>query len=83
MLESEVAGVDATLQALRLTELPVTSKEPTVDARFDRLRDLIRTRLRNAEAWNRDERLIIFTEYKTTLDYLVQRLEREFGSDTG
>lgn len=83
MLESEVAAVDAALQALMLTELPVTSKEPTVDARFDRLRDLIRQRLRNAEAWNRDERLIIFTEYKTTLDYLVQRLEREFGSDIG
>lgn len=82
-LESEVAAVDAALQALMLTELPVTSKVPTVDARFDRLRDLIRQRLRNAEAWNRDERLIIFTEYKTTLDYLVQRLEREFGSDTG
>ena len=83
MLESEVAAVDAALKALMLTELPVTSKEPTVDARFDRLRDLIRQRLRNAEAWNRDERLIIFTEYKTTLDYLVQRLEREFGSDIG
>ncbi|MEX3930387.1 DISARM system SNF2-like helicase DrmD [Paraburkholderia phymatum] len=83
MLESEVASVDAALQALALTELPVTCKEPTVDARFDRLRDLIRQRLRNAEAWNRDERLIVFTEYKTTLDYLVQRLEREFGSDTG
>ena len=82
-LESEIAAVDAALQGLMLTELPVTSKVPTVDARFDRLRDLIGQRLRNAEAWNRDERLIIFTEYKPTLDYLVQRLECEFGSDTG
>jgi superfamily II DNA/RNA helicase len=27
--------------------------------------------------------LIVFTEYKTTLDYVVQRLEREFGADSG
>ncbi|PRD67097.1 DISARM system SNF2-like helicase DrmD [Malikia granosa] len=82
-LTKEVAEVDRALQALRLAELPVTTKVPTVDARFDRLKDLIRQRLRNAEAWNPEERLIIFTEYKTTLDYLVQRLEREFGADTG
>ena len=82
-LASEVAAVDSALQALKLTELPVTSKVPAVDARFDRLRELIRQRLRNADAWNPEERLIIFTEYKTTLDYLVQRLEREFGDDRG
>lgn len=82
-LTKEVAEVDRALQALKLTELPVTTKVPAVDARFDRLRDLIRQRLRNAEDWNPKERLIIFTEYKTTLDYLVQRLEREFGADTG
>jgi SNF2 family DNA or RNA helicase len=60
----------------------VVSKVPTVDARFDRLKDLIAQRLRNADAWNRDERLIVFTEYKTTLDYLSQRLAAEFG-DSG
>lgn len=81
-LTREVDAVDAALKALKLTELPVTSKVPAVDARFDRLRELINERLRNAEAWNPDERLIIFTEYKTTLDYLVQRLEREYGADT-
>ncbi len=82
-LTREVDAVDSALRALKLTELPVTSKVPAVDARFDRLRELINERLRNAEDWNPDERLIIFTEYKTTLDYLVQRLEREYGSDTG
>lgn len=82
-LTHEVAAVDAALRALKLTELPVTSKVPAVDARFDRLKELINERLRNAEAWNPEERLIIFTEYKTTLDYLVQRLEREYGTDTG
>lgn len=82
-LTHEVAAVDAALRALKLTELPVTSKVPSVDARFDRLKELINERLRNAEAWNPEERLIIFTEYKTTLDYLVQRLAREYGTDTG
>lgn len=82
-LNNEVAAVDAALKALTLTELPVTTKVPAVDARFDRLRELIRQRLRNADAWDPEERLIIFTEYKTTLDYLVQRLEREFGVDGG
>lgn len=82
-LTSEVAAVDAALHALKLDQLPVVNKVPTVDARFDRLKDLVKQRLRNAEAWNRDERLIVFTEYKTTLDYVVQRLEREFGADSG
>ena len=79
-LTREIAAVDAALKALNLTELPVISKVPTSDARFDRLKELIRHRLRNANVWNREERLIIFTEYKTTLDYLAQRLEREFGA---
>jgi superfamily II DNA or RNA helicase len=82
-LVDEVAAVDAALRALKLDQLPVVNKVPTVDARFDRLKDLVKQRLRNAEAWNQDERLIVFTEYKTTLDYVVQRLEREFGADSG
>lgn len=82
-LADEVAAVDAALHTLKLDQLPVVNKVPSVDARFDRLKDLVKQRLRNAEAWNRDERLIVFTEYKTTLDYMVQRLEREFGADSG
>lgn len=82
-LAKEVAAVDTALQTLKLIELPVTTKVPAADARFDRLKDLIRQRLRNAEVWDPAERLIIFTEYKTTLDYLVQRLEREFGVNSG
>lgn len=82
-LTHEVAAVDAALQALKLTELPVTAKVPAADARLDRLKDLVEEHLRSAQAWNTDERLIIFTEYKTTLDYVVQRLEREFGAYDG
>jgi len=82
-LAEEVDAVDAALRALKLDQLPVVSAIPSVDSRFDRLKDLVGQRLRNADTWNRDERLIVFTEYKTTLDYLVRRLEREFGADTG
>jgi superfamily II DNA or RNA helicase len=81
-LADEIKAVDAALRTLKLDQLPVVSAIPSVDSRFERLKDLIRQRLRNAEKWNRDERLIVFTEYKTTLDYLVQRLKREFGSDS-
>jgi superfamily II DNA or RNA helicase len=83
VLTPEVAAVDAALHALKLSELPVVSKVPSVDARYDRLKDLICQRLRNADSWNREERLIVFTEYKTTLDYLAKRLAGEFGADTG
>lgn len=82
-LTLEVEAVDAALRALKLTELPVISKVPAVDARYDRLQKLISERLRNAGSWNSDERLIVFTEYKTTLDYLAQRLAAEFGGDSG
>lgn len=82
-LTEEVAAVDSALRTLKLDQLPVISKVPSVDARFDRLKDLVKQRLRNADAWNPDERLIVFTEYKTTLDYVVQRLQREFGADNG
>ena len=45
--------------------------------------ELINKELRASREWNRTERLIIFTEYKTTLDYLVTRLEAEYGNEDG
>ena len=61
-----MAAVDAALQGLMLIEYRLTPRRRRADARSIDQR-LIGQRLRNAEAWNRDERLIIFTEYKTTL----------------
>jgi hypothetical protein len=52
------------------------------DARFESLTKLIDERLRAVKKWKDDERLIIFTEYKTTLDDLVHRL-RERYEDQG
>jgi hypothetical protein len=50
---------------------------PLHDARFDKLRKtIIDKRLRDEGGkWKADEKLIIFTEYKTTLDYLERRLK--------
>lgn len=62
----------------RLTEnLP----NPTFDERWERLKMLIDDRLREGKKWKDDERLIIFTEYKNTLDYLERRLKNTFPEE--
>jgi ERCC4-related helicase len=43
------------------------------DSRFDRLLEVVAQHLRDGKHWKDDERLIIFTEYKTTFDYLFRR----------
>ena len=60
---------------------PVTEQAPTADARFEALIDLINELLLRDGRFRDDERLIIFTEYKTTLDYLTNRLRRECPAD--
>ncbi|WP_417519109.1 DISARM system SNF2-like helicase DrmD [Marinobacter sp.] len=82
-LSTEIEAVDQALDALGLNQQPVVSVTPVFDARIDRLIELINKELRNADQWKDDERLIIFTEYKTTLDYLVNRLKGEYGADDG
>ncbi len=47
------------------------------DARWEALLEWINTHLKHGHTLRDDERLIIFTEYKHTLDYLVERLRRE------
>ncbi len=76
-LADEMAAVDAALEALGLPDETVDPKHaiPAHDARFAALSDLIDERLRtSAGGFRGDERLIVFTEFKTTLDYLVSRL---------
>src|SRR5690606_31243483 len=83
LLQPEIEAIDAALTSLGLDKQPVIKAKPKSDARFERLRELIGKELRNAEQWKGDERLIIFTEYKTTLDYLVNRLNAEYGAEPG
>lgn len=43
------------------------------DAKWDRLAEWVDENLRTIERFKDDERLIVFTEYKSTLDYLMMR----------
>ena len=56
----------------------ITDQTPSVDTRFDALVELIKDLLRSDGDFRPDERLIVFTEYKTTLDYLARRLRERF-----
>ena len=56
----------------------ISEQTPCADARFDALAGLIERLLRTGDAFREDERLIVFTEYKTTLDYLARRLREQF-----
>ncbi|HOU55260.1 MAG TPA: DISARM system SNF2-like helicase DrmD [Myxococcota bacterium] len=80
-LADEIAAVDAALEALGLGATNDAVATPTEDQRWERLLGLVNTRLRQGQDWLPDERLIVFTEYKTTLDYLYARLRAEFGDD--
>lgn len=75
-LAGEIAGLDAAVRGLLLDGArgDIVALDPAADARFEALCGLIDRLLRQQGAWRDDERLIVFTEYKTTLDYLVRRL---------
>lgn len=49
------------------------------DARLRALEALIDERLRAGPTWRSDERLVVFTEYLATLDYLRARLRARYG----
>lgn len=87
-LSDEIAAIDEAVTALGLP-LPSsladgmqshssTGIDPVADARFDVLLELIQTQLQDDDGWLEDERLVVFTEYKTTLDYLLRRLRKRF-----
>ena len=79
----EISGIEHALAALGfvLDDAPVTDQTPVVDARFDALIERIERLLRTGGEFRDDERLIVFTEYKTTLDYLTRRLRERYPSD--
>ncbi len=72
-LKVEIRHVDQSLEALGLSQ---PGALPSFDERFHRFHRLIEERLRAGKQWRADERLILFTEYKTTLDYLESRLQK-------
>lgn len=82
-LTAEIHGIDAAAEALGVSlAKTVIEQNPSVDARFQALCELLDGKLRDGRDWKDDERIVIFTEYKTTMDYLMRRLgERYKGQD--
>ena len=80
---TEIEEIECALDALgfALDGAPVAEQTPLVDARFDTLVALIERLLRSGGKFRDDERLIVFTEYKTTLDYLARRLRERYPAD--
>ena len=82
-VETEIRGIERALDVLGfdLAGPPVVEQTPVVDARFDTLVVLIERLLRTGDQFRDDERLIVFTEYKTTLDYLARRLRQRYPAE--
>jgi superfamily II DNA or RNA helicase len=82
-LQEEIVAIDAALAALGLDggAGDLTEVDPAADSRYTALLALVEKLLRRAGQWRDDERLVVFTEYKTTLDYLVRRLRARYGAD--
>ncbi len=79
-LSGEISAIESALASLGLDDHTPVSV-PAVDARLASLFSWIEAHLRNPDGtWKSDERLIVFTEYKTTLDYLQRRLLDHFKS---
>ena len=62
-------------------QTPAVEQTPRADARFDALLALIKRTLLEGDEFREDERLIVFTEYKTTLDYLARRLRERYAEE--
>ncbi len=78
----EIAGIGAGVTDLGLAGdvADIALLNPTADARFDALGVLVQRLLHEGKAWSDDERIVIFTEYKTTLDYITRRLRERYDS---
>ncbi len=82
-LAGEIAALDRSLESMGfdLSRGDIIDTTPAADARFDALCARIASLLLHKGEWRDDERLVIFTEYKTTLDYLVRRLRERFAPE--
>ena len=82
-LDQEIERIQRAVEALGFDPegTPPAEQVPTCDARFDKLIERIEKLLRAGNRFRDDERLIVFTEYKTTLDYLANRLRMRYRED--
>ncbi len=91
-LEPELDAVTALVQQLDVLRVP-TDLEPgpraiavaqaanavRADARLRTMESFLDQRLRKGSGWRDDERLVVFTEYLATLEYLSARLRGRHG----
>jgi hypothetical protein len=93
-VETPLAAVSLAVERLGLRRIDQTlgpdarraaiasaAREVSEDARVDALIAWIKDNLRAGTGWRAEERLVIFTEYLNTLEYLRARLARAFGDD--
>ena len=79
-IADEIEAIDQAAIGLGISfDGKVTEQDPNVDARYDALCGLIEGLLRTDGQWRDDERIVVFTEYKTTLDYLLRRLREKYA----
>ena len=80
-LTDEMNSVQAAVEGLGFSKAEDPRDTiPREDARYVALLALIEEQLREDGQWRNDERLVVFTEYKTTLDYLLVRLREDLDS---
>ena len=82
-LDQEISRIQRAVNALGFDpDGPLPAEQiPASDARFNQLIELVEGLLRAGNRFRDDERLIVFTEYKTTLDYLANRLRMRYRAD--
>jgi len=82
-LKDEIAAIDDAVSALGLDggAGDLAQVDPVADSRYTALVALVEKLLRRNGEWRDDERLVVFTEYKTTLDYLLRRVRESFPGD--
>ena len=80
---AEIHAIERALAKLgfALDGPPITEQTPLADKRLDALAALIERLLLADGTFRSDERLIVFTEYKTTLDYLVHHLRGRYPEE--
>jgi len=80
-LGPHIEKLSSALEALGIRRDGDHLAKPREDARFERLLKLIDGKLRRDKHWLDAERLVIFTEYKTTLDDLERRLREHYADE--
>lgn len=91
-LEGEINAVTRAVETLGVAHVPPgldpdehasrvwsASSKVRADARLRALEALIEERLRSGQGWAATERLVVFTEYLASLEYIVSRLRDRYG----